>query len=83
MSQSVSNRSNGIIYGNKMQGRITILNQDSKPYDGKVRLWLFKLASDNMFYGAASIYVPMHIEAGKTAQASFFFDNLHYCRPLQ
>lgn len=76
VSQSVSNRSNGIIYGNKMQGRITILNQDSKPYDGKVRLWLFKLASDNMFYGAASIYVPMHIEAGKTAQASFFFDNL-------
>jgi len=76
VSHSMNNRSNNVVYGNKMQGKVTILNQHSEAFDGKVRLWLFKLADNGYYYGASSIYVPMHIDPNKTAQASFFFDQL-------
>ena len=75
-THKVSNRSNGVVYGDKMQGSVTILNNASEPFDGNVRLWLFKEGDDGMYYGAASIYVPMHIEARKSAQATYFFDHL-------
>ena len=76
VSHSVNNKSNGVIYGNRMQGRVTILNQSDETFSGNVRLWLFKLASDNLFYGASSIYVPVTIEPKKTAQANFLFEDL-------
>ena len=74
-SHSITNRSNGVVCGNRMQGRVTILNQDDEPFVGNVRLWLFK-QENGMYYGDASFYVPLTIEPRKTAQAMFDFDHL-------
>ena len=76
VSNSIGNRSAGVVYGNMMQGKVTILNQAAEPFDGKLRLWLHKKGDGDYYYGATSIYVPMHIDPSKTAQASFFFDHL-------
>ena len=76
VSNSLGNRSNGIVYGDKMQGKVTILNQDSKAFDGKVRLWLHRSGNNGYYYGVSSIYVPMHIEPNRTANANFYFDRL-------
>lgn len=76
VSHTVSNRSNGAVYGNRMQGRVTIMNQGDEPFDGMVRLWLFRLADNGYFYGANSMMVPLHIEPRKTAQAAYSFDRL-------
>jgi len=76
VSHTLGNRSNGVIYGDKMQGKVTIMNQHSDAFDGKVRLWLHKGADNGYYYGAQSIYFPMHIDPKKTAQTSFFFDGL-------
>jgi len=76
VSHTVTNRSNGAIYGNRMQGKVTIMNQGDEPFDGRVRLWLFKLADNGYFYGAASMYQQMHIDPKKTAQADYAFSNL-------
>ena len=75
-SHTVTNRSNGVIYGNRMQGKVTILNQGDEPFDGRVRLWLFKLADNGYFYGAASVYQQLHIDPKRTAQAEYAFSNL-------
>ena len=75
-SHTVNNRSGGIIYGNQMQGKVSIQNNDSKTFDGTVRLWLFKRASDGYFYDAGSNYVHMVIKPGETAQASYFFQDV-------
>ena len=76
VTHTVNNRSNGIIYGNQMQGKVTIQNLDSKTYDGTVKLWLFKLAGNGYYYGAQSMMVPMVIEPGKSSQASYAFTDL-------
>lgn len=76
VSHTVTNRSNGAIYGNRMQGKVTIMNQGDEAFDGMVRLWLFRLADDGYYYGANSTMVPLHIESKKTAQAAYDFDHL-------
>lgn len=76
VSVTVSNRSNGAVYGNCTQGKVTILNQGNEDYDGNVQLWLFKLAGNGYFYGHQKMYAHVYIPAKKTAQANFFFDNL-------
>ena len=75
-SHTVSNRSNGVVYGNCMQGKVTILNQSDEVYDGVVRLWLFKEAAGGGFFGDASVFVHLTIEPNKTAQAFYDFDHL-------
>ena len=76
VNHTVNNRSNGVIYGNRMQGKVTIMNQDDEPYEGNIHLWLFKLADNGFFYGAASVHVPVTIQPNKTAQAAYDFDHL-------
>ena len=76
VSVTVSNRSNGVIYGNCMQGKVSILNQGGEDFDGKVSLWLFKLADNGLYYGQSKIEVPFHADAQKMGQATFFFDHL-------
>ena len=77
-SHTVTNRSNGNIIGTRTQGKVTIMNQsNTESYDGMIRLWLFKLnPNDGYYYGANSVYVNMHIEPRKTAQADYYFNNL-------
>lgn len=77
MSHTISNRSNGTVYGNCFQGRVTIQNTNTtEPFDGIVHLWLFKQADNGYFYDAGSQYVSMQIEPRRTAQASYYFGNL-------
>ena len=77
MSHTISNRSNGNVYGNCFQGRVVIQNiNTTEPFDGTVRLWLFKQADNGYFYDAGSIYVPLQIEPRRTSQAAYYFDNL-------
>lgn len=76
VSHSITNKSNNVIYGNRMQGKVSIINQAQEAYDDNIRLWLFKLASNGYFYGANSVYIPVHIEPSETKQVSFDFDNL-------
>ncbi len=78
LSHNISNKSNNVIYGNRMQGKVSIRNEADDTFDGKVKLWLFKLASDGYFYGVSSVMVPMVIEPKKSAQADFYFDHLDY-----
>lgn len=75
-SHTVTNRSNNIVYGNQMQGKVSILNQDDKTFDGLVKLWLFKQGDDGYFYSAQSMMVPVVIEPKMTASASYSFRNL-------
>ncbi len=76
LSLSVSNRSNGVIYGQCAEGKVSVLNQGNAAYDGLLRLWLFKLADNGYYYGASSIYVPVKVEPGARAYVPFFFENL-------
>ncbi len=76
VSMTVANRSNGAIYGNCVSGKVSVLNQDSEPFDGKLVLWLFKLESDGYYYGGEKLFVPIHAESGKVAQAPFLFNQL-------
>ena len=76
-SHTVTNRSNGIVYGNRMQGTVTIFNLGSEPFDGIIHLWLFKQdPSSGLFYGAGDNYVTMHIDGNKRGQADYSFSNL-------
>ena len=79
-SHTVSNKSGGVVYGNRMQGRITVLNQAKEPFDGNLKLWLFKQADNGMFYGDKSVFVHLTMAAGKTGTASYYFDNLELNR---
>ena len=76
VSHTVTNRSNGIIYGNQLQGKLSVRNQGSETYDGTIRLWMFKRADNGYYYGAQSTNVPIYIEPGKTAQVSYSFRDL-------
>ena len=77
MSHTIANRTGGNIYGNCFQGRVTIQNKNStEPFDGTVRLWLFKQASNGYFYDAGSVYVPLQIEPRRTAAVPYYFGNL-------
>jgi len=76
VSHTVNNRTGTTVYGACMQGRITVMNQAAETYDGRLRLWIFKAGTDGYYYGAQSVYVPIVVEPRKTAQASYFFDNL-------
>ncbi len=76
VSMTVENRTNSMIYGNCTQGKVTVLNQGTQEFDGKIRLWLFKLSSDGYYYGVSSIYKSIHAAPGKMAKADFFFDHL-------
>lgn len=78
VSLTVNNSSNGYVMGNRIQGKLTVLNQSTTaPFDGNLRLWLFKLnPSDGYFYGANSVYVNMHVEPRKTASTQYYFDHL-------
>ena len=78
LSHSISNKSNNVIYGNCMQGKVTVRNEAAETYNGKLRLWLFKLADDGYYYGASSVYVPVVVEPNATAKAEFYFDQLEY-----
>ena len=76
VSMTVENRTNGMIYGNCAQGKVTVVNQGKNDFNGKIRLWLFKLASDGFYYGVSSVYKPIQAAPGKMAKADFFFDHL-------
>jgi len=78
VTHTVTNRSNGVVYGTRMQGKVTVMNQHtSEPYDGTLRLWLFKLNTSNgMYYGANSVYHDVHIDPRRTTQVDYYFDNL-------
>lgn len=76
VSTLVSNRSNGAIYGNCIQGKVTILNQAAEDFDDRVSLWLFKLADNGYYYGQTKIFAPLHAKSRQTGQATFFFDHL-------
>ena len=78
LSHSISNKSNNVIYGNCMQGKVTVRNEAAETYNGKLRLWLFKLADNGYYYGASSVYVPVVVEPNGTAKAEFYFDQLEY-----
>ena len=64
-SHTVNNRSNGVVYGNCMQGKVTILNQGDEVFDGVVRLWLFKEAAGGGFFGEGNQRVD--IDGGTAA----------------
>lgn len=76
VSHTINNKSSNTVYGDRMQGTVTVRNNANETYDDNIRLWLFKLESNGYFYGANSIMVPAHIEPGETAELSFNFDNL-------
>ncbi len=76
VSLTVENRTSNMIYGNCAQGKVTVVNQGKQDFDGKIRLWLFKLASDGYYYGVSSIYKPIQAAPGKMAKTDFFFDHL-------
>lgn len=76
VSMTVENRTNSMIYGNCTQGKVTVLNQGNQEFNGKIRLWLFKLASDGYYYGVSTIYKSIQADPGKMAKADFFFDHL-------
>lgn len=76
VSMTVENRNNSMIYGNCTQGKVTVVNQGKQDFDGKIRLWLFKQASDGYYYGVTSVYKNIQVAPGKMAKADFFFDHL-------
>ena len=76
VSMTVENRTNNMIYGNCAQGKVTVVNQGKQDFDGKIRLWLFKLAADGYYYGVSSVYKSIQAAPGKMAKADFFFDHL-------
>ena len=76
VSHTVTNRSNGNVYGNRMHGKVNILNQATETFDGNVRLWLFKQADNGGFYGDASVYRHITVEPRKTATVTYAFDDL-------
>ncbi len=76
VSMTVENRNNSMIYGNCTQGKVTVVNQGKQDFDGKIRLWLFKQASDGYYYGVSSVYRNIQVAPGKMAKADFFFDHL-------
>ena len=76
MSVAVSNRSGGAVYGDCMQGRVSVYNKGEVTYAGTLRLWLFKKADNGYYYGDASVYVPAVVQPGATVQLPFFFDRL-------
>ena len=76
VSMTVENRANSMIYGPCAQGKVTVVNQGKEDFDGKIRLWLFKLASNGYYYGVSSIYQPLQAAPGRMAKADFFFDHL-------
>ncbi|MBQ4223797.1 MAG: C10 family peptidase [Prevotella sp.] len=76
VSMTVENRTNSMIYGNCAQGKVTVVNQGAQDFEGKIRLWLFKLASDGYYYGVSSVYKPIQVARGKMAKTDFFFDHL-------
>lgn len=76
ISHTLTNRSNGVVYGNRMQGAVTIRNQASQTFRGGVKLWLFKLADNGYYYGDQSTTVMLEIEPGRTGKASYYFENL-------
>lgn len=79
-SHTVANKSGGMIYGNRMQGRITVMNQGKETFDGNLKLWLFKLADNGLFYGDQSTFVHLTIAPSKTASATYNFENLELNR---
>ena len=76
VSHTVNNRSNGTVYGSRMQGAVTVMNQGTEPYDGLLKLWLFKLASNGYYYGDQSVMVPIQADPRKTGRADYYFENL-------
>ena len=76
VSMTVENRTNNMIYGNCAQGKVTVVNQGKQDFDGKIRLWLFKLAADGFYYGVSTVYKSIQVAPGKMAKADFFFDHL-------
>ena len=76
VTHNVTNKRNNDIYGNRMEGNVTVRNQGTETFSGKLKLWLFKQADNGYYYGDQSTIATMQIEPGKTARADFSFSHL-------
>ena len=80
-SFSLSNGSGTTAYGNRMTGTVTVRNNKSTDYSGKIKLQLWiKNTTDNVCWASSSKIVEADIPANRTRILSFDFDGLEVGR---
>ena len=75
LSHTVTNKSNNMIYGNRMQGVVTVQNQGTEPYNGTLKLTIWKL-NGGYYWSDKSTTVSISVEPNKTGKATYNFENL-------
>ena len=80
-SFSLSNGSGTTAYGNRMTGSVTVRNNKSADYSGKIKLQLWiKNTTDNVCWASSSKIMETDIPANRTRLLSFDFTDLEVGR---
>lgn len=80
-SVTIQNSSGGVVYSNRLQGTLTIKNNLTKPFQGKVKIQIwYQPKGSSTATSSSSRLVDMSIRGSGSASASFAFDNLRYDR---
>ncbi len=79
---AIQNSSNGTVYGNRLQGTMTIKNQAKTHFDGRVKIQIWEQGENNSgtYWSSSSTTVTMSIAPSRTSTTSFNFENLKYDR---
>ena len=74
---TISNAVSGIVYGNRLTGKVNIKNNARTDFHGKVRIqiWSQKKGSNTAWSGSSRT-VPVDIAAGRIASVDFDFEGL-------
>lgn len=74
---SITNSVNNIVYGDRMIGRVSIKNNGNTPFNGKVKLQMWRQPNGSgTAWSASSRTVELSIEPAKTSIANFEFTGL-------
>ncbi len=82
---NIRNKTNGVIYGNRLDGIITVRNKMDRDFHGNISLqiWINDANNPSIYWSSVSRIIKMDIAAGKSANGTFNFNNLNndrtYC----
>ena len=76
---TIKNSLSGTVYGRKLCGTVTLRNNDTKPFAGKVVLQMWRQPKgSNTAWTYRSSSVDVEIEPARTSLAAFNFEDLEY-----
>lgn len=76
---TIQNSANGVVYGNRLVGTITVKNSGKETYNNRIKLQLWhQPKGSSTAWSSTTRTVEVNVAPARSASASFQYDNLTY-----